>query len=90
MISLHRIQATHLHLKTSMASTGEIRRIFVTAQGAGLVDFALIPHLPMAPFIVLNLVVSRSLQGAGLFLVVGYQGVLLAALFRHPCPILHF
>jgi dipeptidase E len=24
---------------------GEIRRIFVTAQGAGLVDFALIPHL---------------------------------------------
>jgi dipeptidase E len=24
---------------------GEVRRIFVTAQGAGLVDFALIPHL---------------------------------------------
>ena len=24
---------------------GEIKRIFVTAQGAGLVDFAVIPHL---------------------------------------------
>jgi hypothetical protein len=36
-----------------------------------VLGFLLAPIMPMAPFIVLNLVVSRSLQGAGPFLVVG-------------------
>ena len=33
--------------------------------------FLLAPVLPMAPFIVLNLIVNRYLQGAGPFLVLG-------------------
>ena len=36
-----------------------------------VLGFLLAPIMPMAPFIVLNLIVNRSFQGAGPFLVVG-------------------
>ena len=36
-----------------------------------VLGFLLAPIVPMAPFIVLNLIVNRSFQGAGPFLVVG-------------------
>ncbi|MBV8214212.1 MAG: peptidase E, partial [Verrucomicrobia bacterium] len=40
---------------------GEIKCIFVTAQGAGVVDFALIPHLDRQS--VFDLSSTRDLQG---------------------------
>ena len=36
-----------------------------------VLGFLLAPITPMAPFIILNLIVNRSFQGAGPFLVVG-------------------
>jgi hypothetical protein len=36
-----------------------------------VLGFLLAPILPMAPFIILNLMLNRSLQGAGPFLVMG-------------------
>ena len=36
-----------------------------------VLGFLLAPIMPMAPFIVLNLIVNRSFQGTGPFLVVG-------------------